>query len=150
MNPHWYRYDPAAPRWKYIVTRPVHFYLPGLDGDYGIFDAKGETQLSIVHRHFLSILPGYAFDGATYAPDVKKLMKAVALHDFLCQAALQHPENWPISRAQADREFLLEGLITAPILARIYYAGIRVGGLLHRTLFPPGPEDSLTIIPAAA
>jgi hypothetical protein len=58
-------------------------------------------------------------------------MPAFVLHDILCQCSKHHPREWPISRFQADKEFLREGLLHAPLRARLYYAGIRIGGGIH-------------------
>jgi len=64
-------------------------------------------------------------------------------HDLLCQCAY-HPD-WPISRRLADKIFLHIGRRDAPLLTAIYYAGIRAGGLVHRSIFPPPPSEGVIV-----
>ena len=148
MNaPDWYSVD-VFYRWPYGLERPVHYRLRKLGGAFTFHRMVGPAiplaRYSV--DGILTILPGYRWDGATFAPDIAKLMRAVLLHDFLCQICER--AEWPIRRFEADRCFYTEARKDAPVLAAIYYAGIRIGGGLHRAFNPPTPEETLIIRPA--
>lgn len=145
MNPpDWYSTD-VYYRWLYGLERPVHYRLRKLPAAFTFH--RVACPAIILARYsingIMTILPGYRWDGATFAPDVAKLMRAVLLHDFLCQLC-ERPE-WPIKRFEADRYFHTEAKKEAPFLATIYYAGIRIGGGLHRRFNPPTSEETLII-----
>ena len=51
-----------------------------------IFDARIETKYISLHTDGLLIVKtGYAWDGATFCPDFKSIMRASLVHDCLCQ-----------------------------------------------------------------
>jgi hypothetical protein len=143
MTPDWYQENDFPGRFRYTVTRPVHFLLAELKDDYDIKSLKGNV-LAIVRDQLLSILPGYSFDGATSAPDIKRLMRGVVLHDILCQ--LCECPGWPMTRFAADKAFYRVAREDAPLIATVYYAGIRIGGHLHRFFNPPNLCDGIKFL----
>lgn len=147
MTADWYSRN-LFHRWPYGLTRPVHYRVRAIGAAYD-FCRCARPGIPLARYSLdgiLTILPGYRWDGATFAPDVAKLMRAVLLHDFLCQ--LVGRPDWPIGRIEADRCFYTEARKDAPVLAAIYYAGIRIGGGVHRAFNPPTAEETLLIRPA--
>jgi hypothetical protein len=72
----------------------------------------------------------YHFDGATYAPDFKGVLKAVAVHDAMLQLAEKHPTK--ISRKQADEAFNYQMKKDKFVLRLPYYLGVKLWSLLKR------------------
>jgi hypothetical protein len=145
--PTWYEVDPMG-RYRYRLTETIHFI--GIRrhpaGTVEIQSANPKRQrLGILeHTGVLTMFPGYASDGATSAPDVQKLMRAIFLHDILCQCCTN--PDWHMTRFECDREFLTEGIIAAPIRAKLYYGFIRVGGGLHQLFNLPSDEEKVRIV----
>lgn len=146
--PTWYETFDLG-RWKYRLTEPQSFHGIARHpaGTVHIIGAtpKRPHLATLHHSGILTIHPGYAWDGATSAPDLTKLQRAVVLHDLLCQCC--ESPDWHLTRFQCDRLFYREARQSAPILAPFYYAGIRIGGQLHRAMNPPGDWQSVTICP---
>jgi hypothetical protein len=101
-------------------------------------DASGKKWLSIecgINVVMFIVEAGYTWNGATPkrwvwpfgwvgTPDFQSTRLATFWHDVFCQ--FQLCEHMPLTRKQIDEIFCY--LITNPIIARIYYAGVRAGG----------------------
>lgn len=144
MN-HWYQ-ESELGKYRYTVVLPIHFLVPELRLNYDITRPHEDgDKLAIVRDSIFTILPGYAFDGATGGPDFECLMREFALHDALCQ--LDEVPEWPISRFHADRIFFREAKKANLPLAIIYYTAIRMGGEIHKFFNPPTPADGIEVHP---
>jgi hypothetical protein len=133
-------------RYRYRLTRAVFFNIPAHPGgrlEIRSWNPARQHLATLSVDGVLAILPGYAWDGATSAPDIRKLQRAVVLHDLCCQCC--EAEHWHLSRLTCDRLFLREARKEAPILAPLYYAGIRIGGNFHRWANPPELEQTVRI-----
>ena len=140
--PYWCEATGLRP-WRYRVREEIAFLVDGWRRNATVHGQDGTCLAVWQAWGMVTILPGYAFDGATCAPDIAKLMPAVVLHDLLCQCC-QVP-GFPMRRAEADLCFFREAEKTAPVLAAIYYAGIRAGGGVHRALTRRAAGDVVTI-----
>lgn len=131
-------------KWPYEVIAPMHFRLGQFDEDYFVH-AKSTGQLlgTLKADGLLTVFPGYRFDGATFAPDIKSMMRSILLHDFLCQCCEHH--LWPIDRYEADLWFHTLGLIDKASYISAYYSVVRALGGVHRFFFPPQPARGITI-----
>ena len=143
----WYEETSLSEAWRYRVIQTIAFPNVGRQIEiyrpYNIHALDGPRIADLTPEYGVRIHPGYCFDGATLAPDCRDLFPAIVLHDLLCQCSRQYPRDWPISRFQADRAFLREGIMHAPLRARFYYAGIRIGGAIHRAM--GNPDQTLII-----
>lgn len=74
-----------------------------------------ESEL-LIERH-------YHFDGATYAPDFKNVLRAAAVHDALLQLHYKYPNS--IHRRHADEAFKKQMRADGFKLWGIYYIGVR-------------------------
>jgi len=84
-----------------------------------------ELILGSLHNGEFAIFPPYQSDGATMAPDFKKIMLRVFYHDIMCQFC--NVGNTPFTRKDAD-DFFLEGMkLDRFPLAPLYYKGVRFG-----------------------
>lgn len=117
--------------WGWVTSRETTFALPALKcgGSYE-FLCAGKTWGSLRNRAGLPVLTiakGYAFDGATCAPDFERVMPAVLVHDFLYQF-LETGVGEPWTRKDADLALLFLARQCRFRLAWIYYAAVRVFG----------------------
>lgn len=91
--------------WKWRFTKGEEFILPF--NYYGYLPLLIESQSGNVLVELignkLQINRHYHFDGATYAPDLKGVLRASAVHDALLQIIEKHPNK--ISRYDADMAF---------------------------------------------
>ena len=103
-------------------------------------DYKGrELVLGSLHNGEFVIFPPYQSDGATMAPDFRKIMRRVFYHDIMCQFC--NIGNAPFTRKDAD-EFFLEGMrIDRFSLAPLYFKGVRFGANFLQSL----PDENLYI-----
>jgi hypothetical protein len=95
-------------RWKWVLAKGIHlpFFLPltrrremfrGIDGN-------GKTWLTI-DPHSIHIPAGYAWNGASFSPDLRGVMLSSCVHDALYQ--FSGCGDWPryLSREWADNLF---------------------------------------------
>ena len=122
-----------AGNWGYTLTMAISFYLPKLAlPPLRARSLKGEP-LAEVEGDWLSILPGYAWDGCTGVGRLVEssvTLRASLLHDFLYQLGEQSSYAAPYTRRAADLEFRRH----LPCWAKLpYYTGVRaLGGIFWR------------------
>jgi hypothetical protein len=132
--------------WIYKLPRnhswqsPYHF-----DRDWAFQDKKGRTRLVIAAEGLITVTRGYSWDGCTpkfYLLDLvfgtpdgavylgtgrPKTYYASLVHDALYQFL---PDGLPLSRAQADRCFLILMKESEFVLRHVYYLAVRSFGWL--------------------
>jgi hypothetical protein len=135
-----------AAKWLFRLEQGFSWQSPyRLTRDWAFQDGEGRTRLVISAEGVISVLAGYAWDGCTPktcfldlvvgTPDGvvylgtgrPKTYYASLVHDALYQFL---PAGLPLTRAQADRCFLL--LMTESEFAprRVYYWAVRAFGWL--------------------
>lgn len=108
-------------KYKYTLEAD-YFYASGIKGrSFEGKDAKGRVWLRITPDGTLFIPKGYAWDGATFAPDFPQLYYPTLVHDALYQF-LPHT---PMSRKEIDDIFLRQMQEANFKLAKIYYRAVR-------------------------
>ena len=99
----------------------------------------GEIILGSLHRGRFTIFSAYRSDGATYAPDFRKIMRGVFFHDLMCQFAAV--KNSPFTREEADLLFYDHMDLVNFRLKSAYFAGVRFGAEFLTT----APDPNLYI-----
>jgi len=138
-----------AAEWLFRLERNYTWQSPyAFDRDWAFQDTKGHTRLLITTDGVITVIKGYAWDGATPktcafdlvlgTPDgvvflgtgKPKTYYASLVHDALYQFL---PADSPLTRAQADRCFLLLMEEHKFSLRRLYWIAVRLfGGLSCR------------------
>jgi hypothetical protein len=138
-----------AAHWLFCLERNYSWQSPHVfHRDWAFQDKNGHTRLILTTDGIITVTKDYAWDGATPktcafdlvlgTPDgvvflgtgKPKVYYASLVHDALYQFL---PEGPPLTRAQADRCFLLLMHEHRFSLARLYWAAVRVfGGLSWR------------------
>jgi len=119
--------------WNYVTTKTFTFNLVSRDIKDGQYLCYSKDKLIGAIQSYsgvviITVLSGYAFDGASLAPDFDSVMVGVIAHDF-CYQFLNTP-NFPINRSQADG--LLRDYSTNGFLGNIYWGAVRVFGGIYR------------------
>ena len=114
-------------KYKYILEEDFHYQLEGirLEKDFMGKDKKGRLWVFITQNGILGILKGYAWDGATLAPDYPEIYEATLVHDALYQFL---ERGMPLSRKQIDDIFLKMMENQNFKYAKIYYRAVRLFG----------------------
>lgn len=86
------------PSWPYLLTQNLTFKLPITSPSRHLEIRSGDKLIGLWQNRHLTIMKGYACDGATCWPDHQKGMCGFFFHDFCYQ--LGKPTL--ITRAQAD------------------------------------------------
>ncbi len=139
-----------AAYWLFCLERNYSWQSPYvLDRDWAFQDDEGHTRLLITTEGIITVTKGYAWDGCTPktcfldlvlgTPDgvvyvgtgKPKTYYASLIHDALYQFL---PEDPPLTRAQADRCFLLLMEESKFALRHIYWVAVRVFGGLTRPI----------------
>jgi len=109
--------------WKWKFQRQHIFELPFSVGGLQLSILSGSgNPLVIAYKTELKIRRHYHFDGATWAPDFKRVLYASALHDALLQLAEKYPED--ITEAMAHEAFKVEMKARGFKLWPIYYYAV--------------------------
>jgi len=144
----WYRKQKNFD-WPYISTRLVRYDLPfdfklGKD-DRIVFKSMDREPLGVLnHDNRLFIHAGYAFDGATCAPDFKSGMAAYFIHDFMYQM-LRH-SACPWTKAQADQMLKLVGDEFGFKLSGVYFHAVSIfGSMFMKSSTVHGVGDDIII-----
>lgn len=94
-------------KWKWRFTRKHVCLLPFDLGPLSLTILSGTGNALVVGKgDKLTINKHYHFDGATCAPDFKKVLRAAALHDALLQLKQKYPGK--ISERMAHQAFRRE------------------------------------------
>lgn len=113
-------------KYKYVLEDSKHFDLEIKLKE--VFKGKGEDGtlwVFITQNGILEILKGYAWDGATFAPDFPEIYEATLVHDALYQFL---EKGMPLSRKQIDDIFLKMMEKQNFKYAKIYYRAVRLFG----------------------
>lgn len=122
------------PRFDYVLTSDYEVRVPWECGNHDFKDAKGRVWLSMRGK-LVIVRKGYAWDGATMAPDLPGVVLASCIHDALLQ--FRDVPCFPLSKAQIDKVFRDE---MPPRLAVrwIYWGAVRAfGGIYGAVRKPP-------------
>lgn len=124
--------------YKFKTTAYIEFEVTEFDhghppGDYYRYhDEKGRDWLLVFYdepyKLRLVIVPNYAWDGATMAPDYPEVILPSLLHDALCQ--FRKTPGFPFTKKQVDGLFLESMRKQGFCLAEVYYAAVRAFGWL--------------------
>jgi hypothetical protein len=136
----------SAVRWLYRLDHSYSWESPyPQERDWAFQDKKGHTRLLITTEGVITVTRGYAWDGCTPklcvfdllvgTPDGAvhaktgrpKTYYASLIHDALYQFL---PDGLPMTRAQADRCFLILMRESDFMLSGLYYWAVRLGGWL--------------------
>lgn len=135
-------------KWLYRIDANYTWTSPyGQDADYAFFDGRGRLRLLIERNGAITVTHGYTWNGCSPKLRVldllfgtpegvvnartgqRKTYFASLVHDALYQFLA---DDLPLTRAQADRCFLLLMRESAFLLAPLYWAFVRVfGGIVH-------------------
>lgn len=135
---------PDSVRWLYRIDQNVEWRCPRrFDQDYVFFDADGTVRLIIQRDGMLTVTSGYAWNGCSpkicifdivFGPP-EGVVHALTGHPKTYYASLLHDalyqflhDGLPLTRAEADRFFLLRLRETNFRPAPIYWAAVRVFG----------------------
>jgi hypothetical protein len=133
------------PKYDYVLTSDLERRLPWELGNHDFCDEKGRVWLQFRGR-LAVVKKGYAWDGASCAPDFPDVIIPSCLHDALLQFA--DAPCFPLSKSQIDRAFLDE-MPQRFVFRRIYWGAVRLFGGVYATFAgknPPGkcllPHDT--------
>lgn len=91
-------------KWKWKFQRKHTYMLPFKIGPKTLMiKSNSGNPLVVAHGEMLTINRHYHFDGATWAPDFKRVLRAAALHDALLQLKDKYPGK--ITETQAHAAF---------------------------------------------
>lgn len=113
-------------KYKYTLKEDYHYDL-GITLPKSFIGMSNEKPYMMISPEgLLTVFKGYAWDGATSAPDYPEIYYATLVHDALYQFL---PKT-PMSRKQIDDIFLKMMLENNFKYARIYYRAVRwFGGI---------------------
>lgn len=118
------------PKYDYVLTSDLERRLPWELGNHDFCDEKGVLRLQFRGRIAI-VKSGYAWDGASCAPDFPDVVIASCLHDALCQ--FQDVPCFPLSKSQIDRAFLDE-MPRRFVFRRVYWGAVRAFGGVYKAL----------------
>lgn len=134
----WYKVCNSGSKWHYVTTKKIVFDTPAY---LGVFSAQATKYKNCSYTsngklliksegNTVTIMPGYAFDGATFAPDFKGCMSGVVLHDALYQIRKCSDRLTSYSFKDADQCFLYEMKRAgfSWFMRNIYWAAVRSFG----------------------
>lgn len=112
--------------WKWRFSKGEVFTLPFVYLGYLplLLESKSGNVLVELSGKELHIKRHYHFDGATYAPDFKGVLRASAVHDALLQLAEKHPGK--LTRNLADQAFNYQMKRDGFKLRLPYYWGVKI------------------------
>lgn len=119
-------------KWKYALKHDCQWHSPRLAGATNVvMRFRGQEFARLTGNGALIVRRGYAWDGATSAPDLKSVLNATLLHDVLCQWGRLLKRSGRITRKTTDRVFFEKMVYdgASPMIAFIYWLGV--------TLFRP-------------
>ena len=117
-------------KYRYVLEKPLSFTLIGTDfGEHRFEDEKGHCWLYISKDTWL-ILSGYAWDGASMAPDFRKCLLGTLVHDVGYQ--FLHIPCFPLTRIQVDKLFDAIMKHEGFWLSWIYSRAVMLFGGIHR------------------
>lgn len=127
-----------APKWDYVLTSDLPVVTPWELGNHDFQDEFGNVWLQMRGK-MLIVKKGYAWDGASLAPDFKDVILASCVHDALIQFV--RVSCFPLGKSQIDKIF--RDLMPYRFAARwIYWAAVRMFGGVYAAAFPGGTSGS--------
>lgn len=127
-----------APKWDYVLTSDLERRMPWELGNHDFYDSTGILRLQFRGRLAI-IRSGYAWDGASCAPDFPDVIVASCLHDALLQFA--GVPCFSLSKAQIDRAFLDE-MPARFVFRRVYWGAVRAFGGVYAAVYGSKPSGS--------
>lgn len=112
------------PEYDYVLTSDLERRMLWELGNHDFCDEKGNVWLQFRGRLAI-VKKGYAWDGASCAPDFPDVVVASCLHDAFCQ--FRHVSCFPLTKGQIDKAFLDE-MPPRFIFRRVYWAAVRAFG----------------------
>lgn len=113
-------------KYKYILKEDYHYDLGIKLQKSFVGMSEGKAYMTISPAGILTVFEGYAWDGATLAPDYAEIYYATLVHDALYQFL----PNTPMSRKAIDDIFLKMMQENNFKYAKIYYRAVRwFGGI---------------------
>jgi len=110
-------------KYKYQLLETEHLLLPVH------FDDHIETRFVILSYNTITIKPGYAWDGFSCSPDIRKALAASLVHDALYQ--LIKTDLLPIEdKGKCDKcltDIMMQKGVSR-FICRLYGYGVKIGG----------------------
>lgn len=117
------RYYKIKDKWKYLLSHPMQYAVPASWPRAEYYTLNNKLIANII-AGVLTILPGYAWDGMTCAPDW--CLEASLIHDFGCQARTCDVFRQHVSQNDVDNLFKDVMKECGFILWPVYYSAVRV------------------------
>lgn len=94
-------------KWKYVLLKPVVVTMDWNLTKHPIQLVRERRGIVLgeIHRYYIRIEPGYAWDGCTCAPDFSRSLLASVVHDLLFQFSAVDGFPYQIDRYAADEIF---------------------------------------------
>lgn len=127
--------------YDYVLTSDLERRLPWELGNHDFYDSTGILRLQFRGRLAI-VKQGYAWDGASCAPDFPDVIVASCLHDALVQ--FQHVPCFSLSKAQIDRAFLDE-MPRRFVFRRVYWGAVRAFGGVYAAVYGSKPSGSCNL-----
>ena len=109
--------------WKWRFLRGRIFHLPFTHkGEPLTIESHTGKVLVTLYGSELLIERHYHFDGATYAPDFRRVLPAAAIHDALLQLCEKYPDE--VTTDQAHEAFKHQMDLDGFKLSGLYFFGV--------------------------
>lgn len=132
-----------ARKWDYVLTSDLPVITPWELGNHDFRDEFGNVWLQ-TRGKLLVVKKGYAWDGASCAPDFADVLPASCAHDALIQ--FRDVVCFPLSKAQIDKVF--RDLMPRRFLARwIYWGAVRAFGGVYAAAVTPAAKAGTCGLP---
>jgi hypothetical protein len=124
---HWF--PQRKGKWKYVLLQPVVVRCDWMltQVPLRLVRERYGVTLGEIHRYYIRINPGYAWDGCSCSPDHPQTMLASLVHDFLYQFSGVPGFPPQISRFTADELFEQIARESGCRWAWLYRLGLALG-----------------------
>jgi hypothetical protein len=114
------------PKWKYRLVNDAHFEIYYIGPFTELYSESGKL-LAILSRDHITIKAEYSWDGATWAPDFKRIIPATLVHDLGIQfQSVSEFVKYCANRKQVDRWLLEISARDKFTLRFLYYYATRI------------------------
>lgn len=118
------------PKYDYVLTSDLEYRCPWELGNHDFEDEFGNVWLQMRGK-LIIVKAGYAWDGASYAPDLPDFVLASCVHDALCN--FRDVPCFPLSKARIDWIFR-DNIPPHRPLRWVYWAAVRTFGGAYKAL----------------
>lgn len=118
------------PKYDYVLTHDLRVRVDKYLGSHDFQDEFGRVWVE-VRGYTITIKAGYAWDGASMAPDFESVIAASCVHDAGCQ--FLKVTCFPLSKGEVDGIFL-QMMPRKFRLRWIYWGAVRVFGGVYAAL----------------